>query len=180
MAKKRKSGERYPSGDLKPDRYPPTTVRRILDEARRQAVTPLLGSVVGVMLLDRKLTEPQFSALNEWAGFVGRYDRLVGNKARTVKSPSYQKGLSGGGEAEADYVCRYCDCSGDFTKCDLRARMRREWNACEAALGSAWNVVYNAVLHGQRPVTYEQVLDMQDGATRLAAHYGYVKIASAA
>lgn len=179
MGKKRKSGERYPSGDLKPERFPPTTVRRILDEARRQAVTPLLGSVVGVMLLDEKLTTPQFSALNEWASFVGKYDRLFGNKARTVKSPSYQAGL-GGGEDEPDQVCRCCDCLGDLARCERRMRARREWNACEAALGSAWNVVYNAVLHGQRPVTYEQVLSMQDGATRLAAHYGYVKIASAA
>ena len=92
---KPKAGERYESGRLKPQGIandagkPGASIRNVVAMALRKAVDPRMGSVLGVMHLEGKITVSEFAAGCEYAKLRGRYDRAVGIPGRVTLSPDY-------------------------------------------------------------------------------------------
>lgn len=88
------AGERYPCGKLKPvdnrDKgFSPAVVKRIVEQAKRGATDPRLGSVIGVLHLTGEVTALQFAAASRYAKIRGRYDRAMGMPGRFTLSPDY-------------------------------------------------------------------------------------------
>lgn len=87
-------GARYPSGKLKPfdsrDKgLAPAVVKRIVEQAKRGANDPRLGSAIGVLHLCGEVTARQFAAASRYAKVRGRYDRMMGMPGRFTLSPDY-------------------------------------------------------------------------------------------
>lgn len=100
MARPRKSGERYPSGDLKPvkDEMPGATIRRIVELARNKAADPMLASPIGWLHLNGKITAIQVEAATIYQGQRQKYDSGLGLPSRSARSCDLNSG--GGGYSE--------------------------------------------------------------------------------
>jgi hypothetical protein len=88
------SGERYPSGKLKPaDKREggpaPALIKRTVEAALRGAADPLYGTSLGVLFLRGEITASQLAAGNAFARLQGRYDRAMGMPCRFTASPDY-------------------------------------------------------------------------------------------
>jgi hypothetical protein len=177
MARPRKTGDRYKSGDLKPDPLPPTTIRRLLELAQREAKLEFLGSVTGRLYLDKMVAAEHVSAAKRYAEFVGTYDRLVGNRKRSLKSPDYGNGVAIKGE-DGDARCATCDCGGNLVRCDRRIKAKIEYNRLEVLLGRDGPVVVQATIYDSAPVGYEAKLALIGALGRLAVYYGYLRHAA--
>lgn len=100
--------ERYACGKAKskPEVASPAMVRRIINEARRGAADPALGSVIGQLRLRDLIDTRQMSAGLRYAELCADYDRMKGIPRRSAASPSYQAGLrrTGGNDAEDEGI----------------------------------------------------------------------------
>lgn len=98
----------YPCGKSRPEYAPPALVRRIVDQARKGAADPLLGTEVGRLRLDQVISDKQLAAAVRYAEVCADYDRLKGLPKRSAASPSYQAGLrrGGGNDAEDEAIVR--------------------------------------------------------------------------
>ncbi len=99
----RTSGDRYPSGQLKPkskqpDGTPPAKIRRMIDMAAHGAADPLLGTPLGWLRMHGKLTDSQTAAGVAYAKLRGQADRAMGLSRRSTASPSYEVGYGSRGE----------------------------------------------------------------------------------
>lgn len=93
MARRRKSGERYPSGKLKPNRpaiepFSPALIQRIKRGAKARFEDPRLGSEVGMLLMLGELTAAQAAAAFRIASIYGLFEYHAGRR-RSARSPSY-------------------------------------------------------------------------------------------
>lgn len=109
--RKAKSGERYPSGKLKPAPRevgpPPAQIKRMFDMAEAKACDPTLSTSVGWLRLHGKITTLQVSAAVSYATTRGRFHRAMGFKPRTAASPSYEIGYgSSGGPEDEERILR--------------------------------------------------------------------------
>lgn len=97
----RKEGERYPSGDRKPEPagIPPAVLQRIKTDGIKLGMDPRLGSKIGILLLEGRLTVSQAAAGLRVGEIYGRFERFKGLR-RSTASPSYQMGF--GGEVGVD------------------------------------------------------------------------------
>jgi len=95
--RKKRAGNRKPSGDLIQD-IAPAKLSRIVRAAKIKAVDPNLGTWVGWLRLRGILTNLQMAAALRWAALVGQYDRVQGMPRRSAKSPSYELGFGGNGQ----------------------------------------------------------------------------------
>ena len=104
--RKRQSGERYPSGKLKPAEQqpgtPPAKIRRVVDLALRNAADPMLATAVGWLRLHMILTDTQTAAALAYAKLQGQYDSAIGLPRRSAASPAYGSGFSGGSSQDPD------------------------------------------------------------------------------
>lgn len=172
MGRPRKRGDRYPSGDLRPERFPPIVVKRMIDASREKVIDARFGTTFGRLRLEGKLTDAHVSAASHFANFFGFYDRVFGNRARTSKSPDYQLGRAGQGEDNEVWRCKTCD--GDCTRCLVRERASDEYDAIKGSLSPAeWTAVYHAVLLNEACPWPQQVL-LSQALTKLACKFGYV------
>lgn len=94
MPRKRAFGRpRYPGGKLKPiGETSPTLIRRMIDQARRGAGNPLLGSELGRLCLNGVISDREFSAGVRYGVIVGRYHRLKGLPSPHLKSAAFMDG----------------------------------------------------------------------------------------
>lgn len=98
--RKRKSGERYHNGDLKPAGPAPpspTALKRIMTDIVKSAHAVEFGSEAGRLCFCGLITPRQLAAANKMADLYGRFERLEGVR-RSAASPSYF--LGGGGSTE--------------------------------------------------------------------------------
>lgn len=98
--------ERYACGKMKPEVASPAEIRRIVEQAKKGAADARLGTVIGRLMLESKITRDQMVAAEHYAELCARYDRLKGMPRRSAASPSYQAGLrvSGSGDAEDEMI----------------------------------------------------------------------------
>lgn len=97
-----KNGERYPSGDLKPDKVKPAIepiAPALWDRLRKDAVKAVedsrLGSELGRLSLQGELSATQTAAGFRLAEIYGRFERYK-NMRRSAGSPSYMVASSWG------------------------------------------------------------------------------------
>lgn len=96
-----KSGERYPSGQLKPQPKPqgdalsPVVIQRMFRDGAKLGIDPRLASEVGRLWCLRELTAQHAAVAFRIAGIYARFERAHG-KRRSTKSPSYEMGHGGG------------------------------------------------------------------------------------
>jgi len=95
-----KAGERYPSGQLKPE-IPPALLVRIRAGVERGYLDARLGSQVGRLLFHRELTPAEAAAAFRIGEIYGRFERNNG-LPRSTRSPSYEMGNAGGGGQSLD------------------------------------------------------------------------------
>jgi len=103
--RRRKAGERYPSGKLKPTGVPPAQIKRVVAMAARGAADVLLATQLGWLRLDGAITDAQAAAGVSFATLVGQHDAALGLPHRAARSPTYQLGFAGiraGSSPEAD------------------------------------------------------------------------------
>lgn len=98
---KRKAGERFPGGKLKPtDRDssgpPGALVRRLFDLAKADAADPRLATAIGWLRLHDILSDRQFAAAEAYARLRGQYEAIMQVPRRTAASPSYGDGVRRG------------------------------------------------------------------------------------
>jgi hypothetical protein len=99
---KRRKGDRYPSGKLKPE-DPPAAVRRMLDLARAGAADQLLATQLGWLRVNGLLDDRQVAAGMRFAAIVGQHDRVHGLPRRATPALSYQRGFGGFGGGRAEF-----------------------------------------------------------------------------
>lgn len=91
--RKRKDGERYPSGRLKKKEEPasaaPVTFRRIRDLAVAGALDARMGSEIGRLHLRGEINDAQATTAEHIAAIYARYERMKRMPRRTCASPSY-------------------------------------------------------------------------------------------
>jgi len=101
-----KSHGRYPCGKQRPIRernaISPAHIQRIVLLARNKAVDPIFETPLGILRLQGELTDTQTAAALEYARLRGRADRVLGLKARSARSPSYETGYSGSAGVSGD------------------------------------------------------------------------------
>lgn len=154
---------RYPSGKLKPEggTLSPTMVRRMIDQVRRDAANPLLGSQLGLLRLSGVLTDREMSAGVKYAEVVGRYFRLKGLPSPSVKSPSYQRGFGLSLAADPDP--------------EAIARAEKNYKSARAALERFGKATLNAV---ESVAVFDASLAstshaaLTSGLSMLAQHFG--------
>lgn len=105
--RKRKPGDRYPSGKLKGVKHereetPPMKIRRALDQVMHEVSNPLFGTAIGRLLLRQEINEHQYSAGIRFAEIEGRYRRIMGFALLTPKSPSFERSYVGHDNARVD------------------------------------------------------------------------------
>lgn len=95
-----KHRERYPSGQVKPDRSEPVTrIRAILAVASRRA--PILGTPIGRLHFEGRLTVHEVAAAEHYANARAAHDRALGLPPPYPRSPVYDDDRGGGGEGDA-------------------------------------------------------------------------------
>ena len=106
--------DRYPSGRIKPpsvrnyetirvaknDDSRPVQVQRVLEKLMREVEEPLLGSVLGRMLIRKQITSTQYAAGEAYAKLRGKFDRATEVPRRMAQSPSYGDARSSGKNPE--------------------------------------------------------------------------------
>jgi hypothetical protein len=104
---KRKEGERYPSGDLKPAKVqplppapPPRAIVNIRDLALRKATDPRLGSAIGLLWMSGEVTRQEYRTGLAYARLRGRHDRVLDAPKRHAASPDYGTARSGFSRSE--------------------------------------------------------------------------------
>jgi hypothetical protein len=106
QGRKRKDGDRYPSGKLKPAEAqpgtPPAKIRRAVDLALAGAADPMLATAVGWLRLHAILTDTQVAGAQAYAKLQGQYDSAIGLPRRSAASPAYGSGFSSGSNREPD------------------------------------------------------------------------------
>lgn len=96
--RKRKEGERHPSGKLVQivRHVPsPTAIRRALDAAIVLVSDASLGSQLGWLRLQGMITDKQMAAGMSFASLFHRYSMACGFPSRSPKAISYQRGAHG-------------------------------------------------------------------------------------
>ena len=162
--RKRKAGERYPSGQIKPPGPPPAQIKRMVAMAARGAADVLLATQLGWLRLEHVITDAQASAGVSFATLVGQHDAVLGLQRRAASSPSYELGFAGvrswnSPEADAERV----------------ATLRRRYDAAVACLQEAGPRVEQVV---RAVCTDDRVPDWVDrplllrGLDALARHFG--------
>ena len=97
----RLSGERYPSGRLRPGDYrSDTQIRRIVDQGLALGLDPMLGSHAGRLLLQGHLNDRHLAVIDHVGRIYGRYEFYTELRRRT-QSPGY--------EASKKQAARSCD-----------------------------------------------------------------------
>lgn len=94
---KKRDGERYACGKLKPtgDPIQPAVWQRIRAAATRDAGDPRLASEIGRLSFFRELTNAQAAAAFRIGAIYGTFERLKGSPRRAIASPSYERGFDG-------------------------------------------------------------------------------------
>lgn len=101
--RKRKTGDRYPSGDLKRVvERPAALIKRMVALAQVSAADPLLATPLGWLRVQGVLNDRQVAAGTAFAALVGQHDRLLGLPRRSSQSPSYMRGFSGSRSTGSD------------------------------------------------------------------------------
>lgn len=171
MPRRKKDGERYPCGKLKPERFAPAVVRRMFDGARARVVDPLFGTQVGLLCMEGLLTEAHVSAASHFAKFMGYYDRLVGNPSRTARSPDYQMGRAGTGPMVEVFACD--NCAGGCVHCEAKIRASADYDRIREKLDNKqWSVVYHTVLLNE-VCAWPHKPELTAGLDRLADLFGF-------
>lgn len=93
---------RYPVGKLIPEDkgYDPNTIRRMVENAARDARLAWAGTAYGRMRLEGNLSDRQFAACHKWAELRRDYEAAIG--ARGSKSAMAIIDASGGSEPDPD------------------------------------------------------------------------------
>ena len=91
------AGERYPSGQLKPQKdrnagTPPAQIKRLFDAALRGAADPIYGTSLGLLYAGREISTQELAAGTAYAKLRGRFDRVMGIPGRFTLSPDYGTG----------------------------------------------------------------------------------------
>lgn len=163
--RKRKTGERYPSGQIRPERSP-ALIRRIVEYGDKLGCDPRLGTVMGRMLLAHEITAAEFDAAERYGELVGRVDKLKGYPVKTgPRSPGYEAGYgrtSGYGldpsEEEVERIRR--------TEAALAAA-----EAVLKVLPLAKSAIYMAAVEDRLLPSHEMRLAFVAGARALEIHW---------
>lgn len=94
---------RYPSGDIIPAKdkgLDPNTVRRMIDDAAKNARMAWAGTAYGRMRLEGNLSDRQFAACQKWAELRRDYEIAIG--ARQAKTAMATIDATGGTEPDPD------------------------------------------------------------------------------
>ena len=165
--RRRKAGERYPSGELKPPGPPPAQIKRMVAMAARGAADVLLATQLGWLRLEHVITDAQASAGVSFATLVGQHDAVLGLSHRSARSPSYELGFAGvrswsAPEADSERV----------------ATLRRRHDAAVACLQEAGprveNVVRTVCIDDRVPDWVDRPLLLR-GLDALARHFGVTR-----
>lgn len=161
MPRARSTRARYPGGKLKPELASPTLVRRIIDQARRDASNPLLGSELGRLRLTGVLDDRQVAAGQRFGELVGQYDRIKGIPNRVPKSPAWERGA--GKSTRADLDQRLID--------QAISRYLSAYAALAAIGRRVQGVVVNVTIYDDCAPSFDQPYLVR-GLNGLAAHFG--------
>jgi hypothetical protein len=103
MGRKKKRGERYPSGKLKPTgpALDPVVWQRLRADGARLFSDPKISSAIGRLVFARELTALQAVAAERIGEIYGRFERNHQIK-RHVRSASYETGSGASGKTAAD------------------------------------------------------------------------------
>jgi len=109
MGRKRKEGQRYENGRLKPvkredlpaikERAAPALAKRMVDKLIAECGDAKNGHELGRLLIYGKITDAEYAVGYKYGEIVGRSDFYMGRR-RSAKSPAYQSGF--GQESEMD------------------------------------------------------------------------------
>lgn len=121
VGRPKQSGERYPSGKLKPQGSAMSGVlwRRLVDYGHQVGVDQRLASELGRLWHFRELTLAQLVAGQRIGEVYGRYERFK-NLKRSLRSPSYERSYGEAGAHE------------DHLGLDMMTEMERQIRAAES------------------------------------------------
>jgi hypothetical protein len=161
----RKTGQRFPSGKLKPARKVQTAIhrQRELEVLRTTSKLSHLGTPVGELFREGDVTASQFEAARQFAEARSAADAALGLPPRT---PRAQDMNAVGGRSNAN---------DDDEAARLKNRAIAAYDRAEMAVGHGsselaalqWVVVYE-----RRHDGFAQKLALMAGLTKLVAHYG--------
>lgn len=177
MARRRKRGDRRPSGKLnspereryREGRFPPTLVHQMVEAGRAKIINAAFGTQLGRLRLEGVISDAHVAAANHFCRFLGRYDRATGNPSRTVKSPDYRLGRAGSGDADqAD------------SEPELVERLSRQRDDLDKLFTrDEWRAVYDTALLNE-PCPWFQRAALVSALEKLGELYGYGRPAKAA
>lgn len=162
--RKRKSGNRYPSGDLIPQRVNVAAIakfhpeRQSLPEADR--ANEKAGTRLGRMLLRQQITDEQLEGARRYAGDVRRYQVVIG--CPSPNAPSLDLHKTSGGHIAFD-----------------AAEIRNRTDNYNAAYRAVYDAGHRAARAVARVAVYDEwipagttVEDLLRGLSALVEHYG--------
>ncbi len=165
--RKRKVGERFPTGQIKPEEKPasPAAIRRLRDAALMGMADPQWGSVAGIYYLSKKIDEIEYEAAKRFGDLHAQYIAVIGGPRPPKTSTGERSAKSAQidvdtelGEAEAlrhvAIMTRYNDAHGALLMVSP---------AVEADL------IRFCSIPGETPSGYAATLRVRDGLRALAA-----------
>lgn len=167
--RKRKPGERTPSGQLSragqatEASYAPAAIKRLTDSAINLASDPRLGTEVGRLLLAGKLTARQAGAAWRWGEIAAEHARAI--EAPSLKGATFERAAKGAAPDEASEA-------GKVLIAALKRAVSRYNRASDVldAQGAAASRAVRLLAEGRGValLTHEQLIAAQDGLDALA------------
>jgi hypothetical protein len=148
MGRKRKEGQRYENGRLKPvkredlpaikERAAPALAKRMVDKLIEECSDAKNGHELGRLLICGKITDAEYAVGYKYGEIVGRSDFYMGRR-RSAKSPGYQAGY--GQESEIDvHIGVDCRSSAEASLADPTLYEQRAMSA-ETAVREMQNIL---------------------------------------
>jgi hypothetical protein len=163
VGRRKKSGERYACGKLKPRGVPGahTLWRRIKDHGIRLGMNPELGSVLGRLSLFGEISEREVEAGRYFARVVANFERDAGCPPRLVKSPTYEAAFNNGFREVH---------SGSHSDARLRRSQRRFDEFDRIFYDSHTRAIVEEVCCNDREISASELPTLRSGLTALADH----------
>lgn len=161
----RKKGERYPSGKLKPARQEQSAIywQRERDVLRAASRSSLLGTQIGIMFRNERITASQFEAARRFAEARNAADAALSLPPRTT--PAQNVSAVGGASNAPD----------DGEAARRKAKAISAYDNAEEAVGLGTRelgALQLIVVYDRRPDDYMQAIALIAGLNKLVAHYG--------
>jgi hypothetical protein len=159
------TGDRFPCGRLRPDKFPPVLVRQMLDAAKDRLIDHRIGTQIGRLRLEGVLSDAHVAAADKFALVINKHEKTAGLPRRTASS--------------LDLAGAQVRSTSDAPDADDAARWQRERDLIQAALSpDESRIAFDVVTLNLAP-TYSEKPVLARALQKLAVLFHYAAAQSA-